>query len=134
MGSWRSGRPKLTEQFDAFGGMLGIRVNQCKPRDPESKGLVEQPNGHLETSFLPGGRAFKTPSEFNTLTRHRSSSCRRSASTVLHYPTYVLPDPHWSPPTSVDYVASGSQRSDRRVTLRPLLDTTSARAPSEVKT
>jgi transposase len=65
VGSWRAGRPKLTAEFEAFRGMLGIRVIQCKPRDPESKGLVERANGYLETSFLPG-RSFASPADFNT--------------------------------------------------------------------
>ena len=65
MGSWRSGRPKLTDEFEAFRGMLGIRIIQCRPRDPEAKGLVERANGYLETSFLPG-RTFSGPADFNT--------------------------------------------------------------------
>jgi transposase len=87
VGSWRAGRPKLTEEFEAFRGMLGIRVIQCRPRDPESKGLVERANGYLETSFLPG-RSFASPADFNTqlaswLLRandrhHRSIGCRPS--------------------------------------------------------
>jgi transposase len=64
VGSWRAGRPKLTAEFEAFRGMLGIRVIQCRPRDPEAKGLVERANGYLETSFLPG-RAFDSPADFN---------------------------------------------------------------------
>src|SRR3954468_12065046 len=36
VGSWRASRPKLTEEFEAFRGMLGIRVIQCRPRDPEA--------------------------------------------------------------------------------------------------
>ncbi len=32
-------------------GMLGIRVIQCRPRDPEAMGLVERANGYLETSL-----------------------------------------------------------------------------------
>ncbi len=85
VGSWRAGRPKLTDEFEAFRGMLGIRVIQCKPRDPESKGLVERANGYLETSFLPG-RRFASPADFNTQllewldranTRvHRALGCR----------------------------------------------------------
>ncbi len=85
VGSWRAGRPKLTAEFEAFRGMLGVRVVQCKPRDPESKGLVERANGYLETSFLPG-RSFASPADFNTqleqwLTRansrhHRALGCR----------------------------------------------------------
>jgi transposase len=64
VGSWRAGKPKLTEDFEAFRGMLGLRVIQCKPRDPEAKGLVERGNGYLETSFLPG-RGFDGPDDFN---------------------------------------------------------------------
>ena len=64
VGSWRSGRPKLTEEFDAFRGMLGVKVVQCRPRDPEAKGLVERANGYLETSFLPG-RTFTGLTDFN---------------------------------------------------------------------
>ena len=30
VGSWRSGRPKLAEEFEAFRGVLGIAVHQCK--------------------------------------------------------------------------------------------------------
>jgi hypothetical protein len=50
VGSWRGGRPKLTEDFEGFRGTLGIRVIQCRTRDPEAKGLVEGANGYLETS------------------------------------------------------------------------------------
>ena len=54
------------EEFEAFRGTLGISVHQCRPRDPEAKGLVERANGYLETSFLPGrtftGPATSTPS------------------------------------------------------------------------
>ena len=44
--------------------MLGIAVHQCKPNDPEAKGLVERGNGYYETSFLPG-RSFESPADFN---------------------------------------------------------------------
>jgi transposase len=64
VGSWRGGRPVLTEAMNAFRGMLGIRVIQCRPADPEAKGLVERANGYLETSFLPG-RSFASPADFN---------------------------------------------------------------------
>ena len=40
VGSWRGGHPKLTEEFEAFRGVLGIGVHQCRPRDPESKPLL----------------------------------------------------------------------------------------------
>jgi transposase len=87
VGSWRAGRPKLTEEFEAFRGMLGIRVIQCRPRDPEAKGLVERANGYLETSFLPG-RTFASPVDFNTQLsswlvkandrQHRAIGCKPS--------------------------------------------------------
>lgn len=65
IGAWRAGRPVLTDQPNAFRGVLGVRVVQCRPRDPEAKGLVERVNGYLETSFLPG-RTFTGPQDFNT--------------------------------------------------------------------
>jgi transposase len=64
VGSWRAGKPKLTDDFESFRGTLGVGVHQCRPRDPEAKGLVERANGYLETSFLPG-RAFTSPADFN---------------------------------------------------------------------
>jgi transposase len=64
IGSWRAGRPVLTDQATAFRGVLGVRIIQCRPRDPEAKGLVERANGYLETSFLPG-RRFTGPGDFN---------------------------------------------------------------------
>jgi transposase len=64
VGSWRAGRPQLTEAMNGFRGSLGIRIVQCRPADPEAKGLVERANGYLETSFLPG-RSFGSPQDFN---------------------------------------------------------------------
>ncbi|MBF6341050.1 IS21 family transposase [Nocardia abscessus] len=64
VGQWRGGKPQLTETMNAFRGSLGIKVLQCRPRDPEAKGLVERANGYLETSFLPG-RSFAGPADFN---------------------------------------------------------------------
>ncbi|MFI6785675.1 IS21 family transposase [Micromonospora sp. NPDC050276] len=85
VGQWRAGRPQLTETMNAFRGTLGIRVIQCRPADPEAKGLVERANGYLETSFLPG-RRFGSPQDFNAqLTewlvrannrQHRMLGCR----------------------------------------------------------
>ncbi len=85
IGQWRGGRPQLTEATNAFRGTLGIRVVQCRPKDPEAKGLVERANGYLETSFLPG-RRFASPADFNAqlaqwLVRanqrqHRGLDCR----------------------------------------------------------
>jgi len=64
VGQWRGGKPQLTEAMNAFRGTLGIKVIQCRPADPEAKGLVERANGYLETSFLPG-RVFRSPADFN---------------------------------------------------------------------
>jgi len=64
VGQWRGGRPQLSEAMSAFRGTLGIKVIQCRPADPEAKGLVERANGYLETSFLPG-RSFSGPADFN---------------------------------------------------------------------
>jgi len=85
VGSWRAGRPKLTGEFEGFRGTLGIRVIQCRPADPEAKGLVERANGYLETSFLPG-RTFTSPADFNAqleqwlqrsnTRQHRTLGCR----------------------------------------------------------
>lgn len=86
VGSWRGGRPRLTDEFEAFRGTLGIKVVQCKPGDPEAKGLVERGNGYYETSFLPG-RTFEGAADFNTQLlswteqranqrRHRALGCR----------------------------------------------------------
>ena len=47
-----------------FCGTLATRVHQLKPRDPESKGIVERRNGFFETSFMPG-RVFDSPADFN---------------------------------------------------------------------
>ncbi|MEV0700022.1 IS21 family transposase [Saccharopolyspora sp. NPDC050389] len=85
VGQWQGGKPQLTEAMNAFRGTLGIKVIQCRPGDPEAKGLVERANGYLETSFLPG-RSFTGPADFNTqLTawlekanqrQHRRLGCR----------------------------------------------------------
>jgi transposase len=56
VGRYGGAAPKLTGQFSVLRGMLGTRVRILRPRDPESKGLVERANGFLETSFLPGRR------------------------------------------------------------------------------
>lgn len=85
VGQWRGGKPVLTEAMNAFRGTLGIKVLQCRPGDPEAKGLVERANGYLETSFLPG-RRFSSPAEFNSqleewlvranTRQHRRLGCR----------------------------------------------------------
>ena len=51
---------KLADGVSAFTGTLATRIVQLRPRDPESKGIVERRNGFFETSFMPG-RAFTSP-------------------------------------------------------------------------
>jgi transposase len=62
--SRHGGKPNLTEPFQRFRGTLGMGIIVLRPRDPESKGVVERHNGYLETSFLPG-RRFASPADFN---------------------------------------------------------------------
>lgn len=57
-------RGRLSDGVAGFCGALATRLVQCKPFDPESKGVVERMNGYLETSFLPG-RSFTSPADFN---------------------------------------------------------------------
>ena len=45
IGRWKGCRPQLTAEANAFRGTLGIRIVQCRPGDPEAKGLVERANG-----------------------------------------------------------------------------------------
>jgi transposase len=69
LSSRRAGKVKLSDQFEAFRGMLGVKVIICKPGDPEAKGLVERFNGYLETTFLPG-RTFASPWTSTRSCRH----------------------------------------------------------------
>jgi transposase len=57
-------RGRLAAGVAEFCGTLATRVHQLKPRDPESKGVVERRNGFFETSFMPG-RSFESPGDFN---------------------------------------------------------------------
>ena len=57
--------PRRAEGVSEFMGMLAARLVLLKPRDPESKGIVERRNGWFETSFMPG-RTFVSPTDFNT--------------------------------------------------------------------
>lgn len=65
IGRWRGGRIELTEECQAFRGVLAAKVIVCRPADPEAKGLVERAHDYLERSFLPG-RTFASPADFNT--------------------------------------------------------------------
>ncbi|KLI03996.1 MULTISPECIES: IS21 family transposase [Mycolicibacterium] len=57
-------RGRLADGVPGFCGVLGTRLVQARPYDPETKGLVERVNGYLETSFLPG-RVFTCAADFN---------------------------------------------------------------------
>ena len=57
-------RGRLAEGVAGFCGVLGTRLIQTRPYDPETKGLVERANGYLATSFLPG-RTFVSAADFN---------------------------------------------------------------------
>ena len=108
--SRHNGRPTLTEPFQRFGGVLGMRAIICRPADPEAKGLVERANRYLETSFLPG-RRFVSPRDFNdqlaswlplaNQRRHRRIGCRpcdrleEDRAAMMALPP-VLPDPAWA--------------------------------------
>jgi len=56
---------KLAGGVAAFTGTLATQIVQLRPRDPESKGIVERRNGYFETSFMPG-RSFASPADFNS--------------------------------------------------------------------
>ena len=108
--SRHDGRPTLSEPFQRFRGVLGMRVVICRPADPEAKGLVERANRYLETSFLPG-RRFASPQDFNdqlaqwlplaNQRTHRRIRCRpcdrfgEDRAAMMALPP-VLPDPAWS--------------------------------------
>lgn len=56
--------PHRAEGVPGFMGTLATRLVLLRPRDPESKGIVERRNGWFETSFMPG-RSFASPADFN---------------------------------------------------------------------
>jgi hypothetical protein len=61
------GRMIPTRTTAGFTGTLAIRIVQLRPRDPESKGIVERHNAYFETCFMPG-RSFVSPGDFNART------------------------------------------------------------------
>ena len=65
IGRWRAGRTELTQDCQAFRGVLGAKVLVLKPAEPEHKGIIERAHDYLERSFLPG-RTFTGPADFNT--------------------------------------------------------------------
>jgi transposase len=109
IGQWRHGRQRLTDEFQAFRGTLGVSVKLCAPADPEAKGVVERTHDYYETSFLPG-RRFDSVADFNGQFTHwlRRANMRVHATTkerpaeaifedrgsMLAFPP-LLPDPSW---------------------------------------
>jgi hypothetical protein len=78
-------RGRLAQGVSGFCGVLGTRLIQARPYDPETKGVVERANGYLGTSFLPG-RTFASPVDFNTQLvdwLNAVANARRHASTRL---------------------------------------------------
>lgn len=56
--------PHRAEGVPGFMGTLATKLVLLRPRDPESKGIVERKNGWFEKSFMPG-RSFASPADFN---------------------------------------------------------------------
>ena len=83
VGSWRAGRPKLTEDFEGFRGTLGIRVVQCRPADPEAKGWSSGPTATSRRASCPAGpsprRRTSTPSSSSGSRKRTAGSIGRWA-------------------------------------------------------
>jgi transposase len=85
IGKHRPGASALTQECQAFRGVLATKVYVCRPRDPEAKGLIERAHDYLERAFLPG-RVFASPADFNAqlhdflaranTRQHRGLGCR----------------------------------------------------------
>lgn len=109
IGQWRQGRQRLSDEFQAFRGTLGVAVKLCAPNDPEAKGLVERTHDYYETSFLPG-RRFNDIADFNaqftawlrranmrihaTTKQRPAEAIFEDRGSMLAFPP-VLPDPTW---------------------------------------
>ena len=146
----------FTTAFTAFRGALGMGAVLLKPRDPESKGLVERANGYLETSFL-AGRSFDSPADFDAQLqdwlpransrRHRTLGCRpadriaEDRAAMLALPP-LLPDPafrtstrlgrdHWVRVLGSDYSVD-PRAIGRRVEVRADLDSVTVTCAGQV--
>jgi transposase len=74
----------------AFTGTLATTLIRLKPRDPESKGVVERRNGYFETSFMPG-RDFSSPADFNTqFTEWLTKANARTVRTIKARPVDLI--------------------------------------------
>ncbi len=71
---------------------MATRIEQLKPSDPQSKGIVERANGYLETSFL-FRRVFSCPDDFNAQLAggyHGNQGTVRTQETLLEAGENVL--------------------------------------------
>ncbi|AQX16979.1 transposase [Tessaracoccus sp. T2.5-30] len=85
------GRGRPTVPVQVLAGTLATRVVLLRPRDPETKGLVERRNGWFETSFMPG-RRFASPADFNAqLTDWLIDANQRTVRTIKARPVDLLP-------------------------------------------
>lgn len=64
IGRWEDGRLKLTSESTDFCRALGTRLVVGRPGDPKTRGLIEQAQAFLESSFL-SDRTFASPVDFN---------------------------------------------------------------------
>ncbi|TXI62007.1 IS21 family transposase [Mycolicibacterium mageritense] len=80
-------RGRLADGVAGFCGVLGTRLIQARPYDPETKGVVERANGYLGSSFLPG-RTFRSPQDFNA---QLSDWLTRVANPRRHATTRAVP-------------------------------------------
>ena len=81
---------RRAEGVTEFAGTLATRIVQLKPRDPESKGIVERRNGYFETSFMPG-RSFASPADFNAqFTEWLAVANRRVVRTIKARPVDLI--------------------------------------------
>jgi len=79
--------PHRAEGVPAFMGTLATKLVLLRPRDPESKGIVERRNGWFEKSFMPG-RTFSSPADFNDqLSAWLAGANRRVVRTTNAAPT-----------------------------------------------
>lgn len=80
-------RGRLADGVAGFCGVLGTRLIQTRPHDPETKGLVERANGYLGSSFLPG-RSFVSAVDFN---RQLAAWLAQVANPRKHATTRMIP-------------------------------------------
>ena len=95
IGRNRGGRIELTQDCQAFRGVLGTKVIVLKPAEPEHKGIIERAHDYLERSFLPG-RVFTGPGDFNA----QLQALARPRSTAAHGGRWAARRPTGSAPTA----------------------------------